>query len=185
MKKMFLVVIILSASTISGQKTNTDPLVTRQTFGTELDLLPFISGGYYASAWYGIDNFRFRTILTKTTVPQFVVTEGYQNNKLKVYAFIADYFFKKNFEGFWIGSGIEYWDSKITHKTDNLTASYHNTVFTMGGGYVWKFYDNFFLNPWVAFHYIIAGDKEVRIGRNIYKPNLFTPEASIKIGWYF
>ncbi|MCK9281914.1 MAG: hypothetical protein M0P71_14910 [Melioribacteraceae bacterium] len=185
MKNSILITIILFTSTLWAQQINSDSLITKQTFGTELDLLPYISGGYYASAWYGIDQFRFRTILTKTTVPQFAVAEGYKDNKLNVYALITDYFFKKNFEGFWIGTGLEYWDSQITYEAENQTSSYNNTVFTLGGGYVWKFYKNIYLNPWVAFHYIIAGDNEVKVGSRTFKPNEFTPEASIKIGWYF
>jgi hypothetical protein len=187
MKNIFLntIVFVLLSSTMWGQQLYTNPLRIRQTLGTELDLLPYISGGYYVSAWYGIDQFRFRAILTKTTVPEFVLADGYTDNKLDVYAFIADYFFKKNFEGFWIGTGLESWDAQIKYEAENQTASYNNTVFTLGGGYVWKFYENFYLNPWVAFHYIIAGDKEVRVGGNSFKPNVLTPEASIKVGWHF
>ncbi len=139
MKKSILILFVLFASTMWGQQIKIDSLITKQTLGTELDMLPYISGGYYVSAWYGIEQFRFRAILTKTTVPEFVLAEGYKDNKLNVYAFITDYFFKKNFEGFWIGTGLEYWDSKITYEAENQTASYNNTVFTLGGGYVWKF----------------------------------------------
>lgn len=185
MKKTILISLLLLASTLFGQQIKTDSLLTEKSIGTELDLLPYVSGGYYLSAWYGIDQFRFRSILTKTSVPQFVVADGYSDNKLNVVAFIADYFFKKNFEGFWIGTGLEYWDSQIKYEAENKNASYNNTVFTLGGGYVWKFYDNFYLNPWVAFHYIVAGDKEVNFGSNTFNPNVFTPEASIKIGWHF
>ncbi|KUO63567.1 hypothetical protein APF79_11650 [bacterium BRH_c32] len=185
MKKEILLFLFLLTATLFGQQIKTDSLITKQTIGTELDLLPFVRGGYYASAWYGIDQFRFRAIITKTTVPQFAVADGYKDNKLNVYAFIADYFFKKNFEGFWIGTGLEYWDSQIKYKAENKTAFYNNTVFTFGGGYVWKFYDNFYLNPWIAIHYLIAGSKEVYVGTSTFKPNVFTPEASIKIGWHF
>lgn len=185
MKNSILIIIVILTSNIWGQQINMDSLITKQTLGTELDLLPYVSGGYYLSEWYGIDQFRFRAILTKTTVPEFVLADGYTNNKLNVYAFITDYFFKKNFEGFWVGTGLEYWDSQITYEAENQTSSYNNTVFTLGGGYVWKFYDNFYLNPWVAFHYIIAGDKEVQVGSSTFKPNLFTPEVSIKVGWHF
>jgi len=185
MKKIILVAIVLLASTLWGQQIDSDSLITKQTLGTELDLLPYISGGYYVSAWYGIDQLRFRTILTKTTVPQFAVADGYTDNKLDVYTFIVDYFFKKNFEGFWIGTGLEYWDSQIKNEAENQIASYNNTVFTLGGGYVWKFYDNFFLNPWVAVHYIIAGDKEVQFQSSTFIPNVLTREASITIGWHF
>ena len=128
MKNSTLIIILILTSTIWGQQIDTDSLITRQTLGTELDLLPYVSGGYYLSAWYGVDHFRFRAILTKTTVPEFVLADGYTNNKLNVYAFITDYFFKKNFEGFWVGTGLEYWDSQITYEAENQTASY-NTPF--------------------------------------------------------
>ncbi|MDP3443652.1 MAG: hypothetical protein Q8T08_12405 [Ignavibacteria bacterium] len=185
MKRTILISLFLLSSILLGQQIKTDTLITKQSIGTELDLLPYISGGYYVSAWYGVDQFRFRAILTKTKVPQFAVANGYTDNKLNVYAFITDYFFMKNFEGFWIGTGLEYWDSQIKFEAENKTTSYNNSVFTLGGGYVWKLYKNFYLNPWVAFHYIIAGDKEVRVGSSTFKPNVFTPEASIKIGLHF
>jgi len=128
MKNSILIIIVILTSNIWGQQINMDSLITKQTLGTELDLLPYVSGGYYLSAWYGVDQFRFRAILTKTTVPEFVLADGYTNNKLNVYAFITDYFFKKNFEGFWVGTGLEYWDSQITYEAENQTASY-NTPF--------------------------------------------------------
>lgn len=172
-------------SNFFGQTICSDSLSAKQTIGTELDLLPYISGGYYASVWYGIDQVRLRAIVTNTTVPEFVLTDGYKNNKLKVYAFIADYFFKKNFEGFWLGTGVEYWDSKIEHDNEPNAATYSNTVFTLGGGYVWKIYKNFFLNPWAAFHLVIGGDKKVNLGGHVFEPSVFTPEVSLKIGWHF
>lgn len=184
MKNSILIIIVVFTSTLFGQ-INADSLTTKQTMGTELDLLPYINGGYYVSAWYGIDQLRFRAIFTKTTVPQFAVTDGYSDNRLNVYAFITDYFFKNNFNGFWMGVGLEYWSSKITNKKENQTASYGNTVFTLGGGYVWKFYKNLYFNPWTAIHYIIGGDKKIQVGSSTFKPKEFTPEASIKIGWYF
>jgi len=95
MKKSILIIVVLFASTLWAQQINSDSLIIKKTLGTELDLLPYISGGYYVSAWYGIDQFRFRAILTKTTVPQFAVADGYAENKLNVYAFITDYFLRK------------------------------------------------------------------------------------------
>lgn len=186
MKKLFMcfVIALVFNSYLFSQKNYSDSLASNQTIGMELDVLPYISDGFYASAWYGIDHIRLRAIVTNTTVPEFVLSDGYKNNKLKVYAFIADYFFKKNFEGFWLGAGLEYWDSKIEHKNEPNPASYKNTVFTVGGGYVLKIYKNLYLNPWAAFHLIIAGDKKVSVGGNVFKPNVFTPEASLKLGFH-
>ena len=60
-----------------------------------------------------------------------------------------------------------------------------DTIFTIGGGYVWKFHKNFYLNPWVAGHLSIAGDKAVVVDESTYEPPLFLPEISLKLGWHF
>lgn len=183
MKFYSLVLITIWTSVVFGQKT--DEMTTTQTIGFELDMLPFISGGYYGSVWYGFDNFRLREVIAKTTVPEFMLDKGFKDNELMVYAVIADYFFEKNFKGFWIAAGMEYWDSEIAHETETQITIYSNTVFTAGGGYVWKFYENFYLNPWAAFHVIVAGDKDIKVGNHIFNPAVFTPEISLKIGWHF
>jgi len=55
----------------------------------------------------------------------------------------------------------------------------------LGGGYVWEFYRNFYLNSWLATHVVIAGDDEVAVGKRTYELKLFTPEISLKLGWHF
>ncbi|MDP4204468.1 MAG: hypothetical protein Q8859_00530 [Bacteroidota bacterium] len=153
--------------------------------GTELDILPYATGGYYGSVWIGKGHFRVRPVVSFVNVPSFVIKEGYKENKLMAYAFLADYFFKNDFKGFWIGTGFEYWDASIIKKEDLLKRNYDNTVFTIGGGYVLNFYKNFYLNPWAAGHLIIGGNRTVNFPSGDFKPSGFTPEASLKIGWHF
>jgi hypothetical protein len=155
------------------------------TVGFELDALPYITGGYYGSAWVGHNKLRYRAVVAKINTPDFAVPDGFTNNELQAYATIVDYFFKPDFEKWWVGSGIEYWKGKIQSDLQVSTESYDQTVFTLGGGYVWKFYKNFYLNPWAAVHLRIAGDKKVLVDGEEFKPAFFTPEASLKIGWHF
>jgi hypothetical protein len=155
------------------------------TIGTELDLLPYISGGYYVSLWYGKDHLRYRGVYARTNVPSFAVPDGFSNHELWAAAFIVDYFFKENFEGWWVAAGYEYWDSQIQTESGSHKLFYNNNIMTVGGGYVWKFADNFYLNPWAAGHILITGTGPFQMGDQTYTPSLFTPELSLKVGWHF
>ncbi|WP_420399643.1 hypothetical protein [Flagellimonas sp.] len=157
----------------------------KTTVGFELDAVPYLFEGYYGSVWVGHDHFRYRAVITKIETPSFILEDGFTNNEMKVYAAIVDYFFKPGFEGWWIGPGLEYWDATIQTDAKLETAAYNNTIFTLGGGYVWKFHKNFYLNPWAAVHLRIAGDKEVRVDQSLYETPLLIPEISLKLGWHF
>jgi hypothetical protein len=114
-----------------------------------------------------------------------MLKDGFTNNKMMVYAALADYFFKSAPEKWWIGSGFEYWNAEIQSSQKRSTVKYNNTMFTLGGGYVWKFCRNFYLNPWAAAHLRIGGDKSVMVDGKEFKPSLLIPEGSLKIGWHF
>ena len=129
----------------------------RTTAGFELDVLPYVSGGYYVSGWIGHDRIRVRPVVTKTTLPSFVVQDGFKNADLDVYAVIVDYFPRGGFRGFWVGAGVEYWKNSIENESNGGTAKWNNTVATIGAGYVWKVAGNFYLNPWAAGHLVVGG----------------------------
>ncbi len=76
-------------------------------------------------------------------------------NDLNAGAIIVDYLFSKGFRGFWIGTGFELRDISIKHKFLDLKAEWINRVYTIGGGYIWTFCDNIYIEPWVAGHLII------------------------------
>lgn len=169
----------------NGQDIAASAEIEKPVVGFELDALPYITGGYYGSVWSGLNQFRLRGVIAEVNVPSFATEKDFKRKKIKAYALIIDYFFSKNFEGYWLGTGFEYWDSSIKNDTETAAAAYKNTVFTIGGGYVWNFYKNFYLNPWVAGHSIISGDKEIIVGSSTYRPQEFTAEVSIKAGWHF
>lgn len=184
-EKMIRVIVILFTLLTARATLAQEPVAKTTTVGFEVDALPYITGGYYASFWVGHKHMRYRAIITQVTAPDFVVPDGFTNNEIQAYTVIVDYFFKEGFEKWWVGSGFEYWDGKIQTDDKLATATYSNTIFTVGGGYVWKFYKNFYLNPWVAVHFRIDGDKEVAVDGEVFTPALLTPEASLKIGWHF
>ena len=173
----------VSRTALQAQKTIQK---SKFTIGSELDLLPYVSNGYYASAWFGLANqkVRIRPVFAKSELPDFMLDEEFNRNTIKVYAAIVDYFFHANYKGAWIGSGLEYWDGEIEDQMNN-TSAYNSWVYTLGAGYVWKIWDNLYINPWIAGHLRIAGDKRVKVGDELFKPDRFTPEISIKIGYHF
>lgn len=155
---------------------------TKSEFGVELDAFPYLSGGYYLSGWVGKDKYRVRGIVASVNVPEFAVESGFKDNKLKAYALVLDYFPKPDFVGFWLGGGMEIWDSEIKSKDTNEISSYNNYVLTVGAGYTWYFHKNFYLNPWGAVHGLVGGDKVVDVGASVYEPRKITGEVSLKIG---
>ena len=152
--------------------------------GTELDLAPYIFDGYYISAVAGYGKWRVRFVRTNITTPSFIMQSGFEDNELNVNAYIIDYYFKKGFKGWWIGPGFETWDGEVKEKNSGVRRSYRTDIFTIGGGYTFRFSDYFYINPWAAVHIPIGGDKDVQFMNETFKVRA-TPEVSIKIGVNF
>ena len=152
--------------------------------GTELDLLPYLFGGYYVSAVAGYGHWRARLVSTELTTPDFVTPSGFEDNNLDVTAYIIDYYFKPGFKGWWISPGYETWKGDIKETSSGVRKNYQTDILTLGGGYTYHFNDYLYINPWAAVHIPIGGDKEVRFAQDTYKIKT-TPEASIKIGIHF
>lgn len=180
-----LLAALAAGASARAQEIKATPAAPRTTVGVELDALPYISGGYYVSGWIGHDRIRVRPVATKTTLPSFVVQDGFKNADLEVYAVIVDYFPRDGFRGFWVGAGAEYWKNSIENESNGGTAKWDNTIATVGGGYVWEFGGHFYLNPWAAGHLVVGGPTSVLAGGATYSPKRFTPEVSIKVGWHF
>ena len=154
--------------------------------GFEIDLIPYITGGYHASVWLGFreSKQRLRPVIAKVNIPEFLNDDGIEKNTIQVYAIMTDYFFKPGLEKFWIATGIEYWDGKMTNSLAQ-TSQYDEWIFTVGVGYVWNFWNNFYIDPWISGHIRIAGDENVQVGEDNFKIALITPDVSLKIGWHF
>jgi hypothetical protein len=155
------------------------------TIGFEVDALPYLTGGYYGSAWFGRNRIRARGVVTRATIPSFLVEDGFRNADIHVYAFIVDYCFDPGFRGPWVGIGLEYWKNSIENRVNAATAGWDNTIATLGAGYVWGLGGHFYVNPWAAGHLIAAGTTAIPVGGAVYHPKRLTPEASLKLGWHF
>ncbi len=184
MKRLFYCMILLLPLSVYCQRSQTTaPSVF--TGGMEVDALPFITGGYYLSVWGGYRHFRYRVVLTEVKTPSFLISKEFSDNRVEVYALITDYFFQPGFRGFWIGTGLEWWKGEIFARDKSAKGEYSNYLYTLGGGYVWKFYRNFYLNPWAGAHLRVGGDTKADVGIRQFHPALVTPEMSLKLGWNF
>lgn len=180
--------LILNASfshSCCAAELNHTPDRAPYSLGTELDALPFATGGYYFSLVGGYDHFRLRGIASLVYPPSFAYpSDRFSNLKLHAYALIVDYFFKPAPEGFWVGAGIEKWLGTLDSNQGASSGSYNESVATLGVGYVWIFYQHFYLNPWAAAHVKLSGDSP-NVGAQVYSLPSLQGEGSVKLGWYF
>jgi hypothetical protein len=179
---------LLSAQT-SAELKNPETAVSRSwKFGTEIDLLPYVMNGYYASAFTAHAGWRFRGVVARSDAPSFLVSSGFDKKRNDAYALLVDRFVGKKrdrLEGFWAGAGAELWRSRIRQEGTSDFTRYNNTVLTAGGGYVWRLSNHFYVNPWSAIHVVAAGDRTINVSGKAYEQPRLTPEASVKFGIVF
>jgi len=176
----FLIILFLSAYSYA-QNDSTKPI----NAGIELDVLPYLTGGYFGAVWLGRDHFRCRVLTARVHKPDFATQEGFTNNDVTAYALLADYFLKENWKGWWIATGPVYWRSSI-QTDDEINTAYYNTWLWNGSiGYNFSLCKIFYVSPWVALNVRIGGNKNVAVDGETYSPPLFNPEASLKFGVYF
>jgi hypothetical protein len=157
-------------------------------FGSEIDLLPYATKGYYGSVFAGRNGWRLRGVAARSTVPSFLVTDGFREKRTDAYAFLMDHFFGskgREWQGFWIGGGGEYWRTRIRTEESPEFARYNNFVLTIGGGYAWKLSRHFYVNPWAGGHFVTAGERKIQVSGKTYEQPVFTPEFSVKFGFTF
>jgi hypothetical protein len=152
--------------------------------GTELDVVPYASGGYYLSLIGGVGKLRGRIVRTELTVPDFVTDDAFTDDDREVDAVILDIYFRRDFVGWWIGPGLERWTGDVTEEATSVRESYRTDIFTIGGGYTWRFSKHFYLNPWGAVHVPIGGDRDVEFVEDTFEIDA-TPEVSVKLGIRF
>lgn len=175
----------------SDLQSKTDRMETKQTVGIAIDLLPPImsaaSGnlGYSAQLWYGYEKIRVRGVVAGFQLPDKLMgNDDFKDLKVTATALIFDCFKNYNFRGWWLGAGVEMWDNTITSKTDQKAYDFTDYVATVGGGYIFSVYKNFYVEPWGAVHYVL-NDEKITVGSTKYSTKTFQGELSVKIGWHF
>jgi len=176
---LFLIFSFLSLN-LFGQQD----LAHKINVGIEQDVLPYITGGYFAGIWVGKDHVRARLVTAKVNKPDFIIKDGFTNNKVKAYALLLDYFPKTEWKGWWAGAGLVYWRNSIQTDQKISTAHYKDWLLNGSIGYNYKLSKKLYVSPWAGLHIKIGGDKYVAVDNKIFRPSLLNPEGSIKFGIY-
>ena len=154
---------------------------------TELDGLPYITGGYYGSVGLAKQHIRLRVVHAMMNIPSFSTPKGFDNYENRTWTLLADYCPSENgyTKGVWIGSGMEYWQNKLRNKEDHTTKEFNLAIYTLGGGYIIPISGHLFINPWVASHVPLTSKREYIIGNKTAKLPAIYAEGSLKLGWRF
>jgi hypothetical protein len=152
------------------------------SLGAEVDMLPYLSGGYYLGGVVGFNHLNVRLGTTQTAVPGFVTPKGFENWDLDVNTIIVDYFPAENREGFWLAGGVEFWNDRIAAKDTGATANFTQKILTFGCGYTYFLNEHWYINPWAALHYNLSND-HVAVGSSDLKVPDLMYEASLKLGY--
>lgn len=179
-KSSVLVLLVLLAATSRAQQTPRKNI----NAGIEQDVLPYITGGYFAGAWIGKDHIRIRAVTAKVHKPDFIIKDGFTNNRVKAYALLGDYFLKENWQGWWAGTGLVYWKNSIQTNVRIGTAFYDTWLVNGSIGYNFKLAKHVYFGPWTGLHFKVGGDKHVSVDDKTFTPPSVNPEASVKLGIY-
>ncbi|MFM7023920.1 MAG: hypothetical protein ACKOXB_13195 [Flavobacteriales bacterium] len=182
MKQFFFAFILLLLSTKAFSQGDTTQ--SKITLGLEQDMLPYLLHGFIGTVWVGTNHWRLRASYAEANIPAFVIQEGLSEDRTHAFGLSAEYFLKDNFKGLWFGPGIGYWNNHVT-TADNNQGNVKSWVFSLGGGYNIFLWKSLYTTPWLALHTRLLGTDARNIGTVEYKPMLFTPEASLKLGWRF
>ena len=151
-----------------------------ETFG-----LPYFSGGYGGTLWFGKNHFRIRGGIANLKTPSVYLRDGFENDSWKMTVFSIEYFLKKNYNGLWFGSGIGSWNGTVGHENEIELGSYEYVSWGVNMGYSYKLVNNFYINAWGGLNMHIIGDTETQVGSRTIYFDEGAPLISLDIGWYY
>jgi hypothetical protein len=193
---------VVAAEPVAAEPVATEPVATepaqsgssRRAFGVAVDLLPIVLSaaagevGLSGQIWAGVDHFRFRLAGARIAVPNGIAAKnGFEDQTLLVAAGIVDYTFGPHFDGWWVGFGLEYWDSTMAiAASPGTTAAWEALMATFGGGYIFRFGRSvhFYLEPWGGLHLRMTPARLSYNGET-YTPQRVQAEVSLKLGVFF
>ncbi|MBI2729708.1 MAG: hypothetical protein HYX40_02980 [Sphingobacteriales bacterium] len=181
---MKYILIFISSFYISNANSQPDS-TNKWEFGVEADALPYITGGYFGGVCAGKNNWRIRALTAFVKKPDFTTRSGFANHRIHAYVIVADYFFKQDWRGFWIGGGLVYWKRTIQSDLKLQTGTFKNYLLNGSSGYNFPLSKHLYLSPWAGMSLKIAGDKNIEVDTKKYTLPLLNPEAPLKIGFYF
>jgi hypothetical protein len=167
-----------------GQKRRSGHGQTYYACGAEANIIPYLSGGYSGTLWWGINHIRISGTFAKTNTWNIFVPSGFENNVVQSYALNGEYFFSPAFKNLWAGGGAEYWQGAVDNADDHAHGEYTNYMLTVGAGYVIKIWKGIYVNAAGSVHLVVAGGKVVEVGNATFNANTIVPDVAIKIGYH-
>lgn len=153
------------------------------SWSAEIDVLPFATGGWYGSLATGKGPWRIRGAMAEVHVPDRFAPTGWEGPRIRATAVLVDRFFREDATGPWMGTGLERWEERYRLQGQTVSARLQSLHATLGGGWVFDLGGGLTLNPWLALHQRIAGDRQASPGGRTCRPNPLQAEASIKLGY--
>jgi len=167
---------------------------SRRALGVGVDLLPIVLSatagevGLSAQVWAGFDHFRFRLVGARIAVPNGIAADnGFEDQVIGAVAGLVDYTFGPHFDGWWVGAGLEYWNSTMSiAASPGSTASWEALMATFGGGYMfqWGSSVHFYVEPWAGLHLRMTPAR-LSFNGETYTPQRVQVSASVKLGVFF
>ncbi len=165
-----------------------EPAGHRVALGVNLNFFPTVLSvidgefGLGIQPWFGIDQFKIRLDITHMRIPNsLAATRYFYKNDVNTFSLVVQYCFGKNFDGFSIGAGIGLWNNMVSHAFFNRKGSSIAPYLTIEGGYIWKFYNNLYIEPCLALDVMLTRQK-IRIYGFEYKPFPVAGEIMLKFG---
>ena len=165
------------------------PVKALEASGYAVDLLPTAlslienKAGYSIQAWAGIERVKVRVIGAHLYLPDERIEGPFTENEMNVSAFLIDYFFQDDFEGLWIGTGIENWNCTVRHADTGEYLTWNDSIMTLGTGYVFKLANGFYIDPFAAMHYRMNDNEVTAQNGDAFKRKRLTYSASLKLGY--
>lgn len=181
--KHYCLLLILVLIGFKAQAQTAEP--KKLDAGLELDVLPYVTGGYFGAAWIGKGLWRVRALTAYVKKPDWSTKNGFANHQIHAYALVVDRFLKKDWKGWWAGAGLVYWNSSIQADTKINTATFNNLLANGSLGYNFSLNKHFYCSPWASLNFKLWGDKNISVDSKIYHLPLINPEASFKFGYRF
>ncbi len=152
-------------------------------WSAEVDAVPFATGGWYGSLAAGSGAWRLRGVVAEVHPPSTFEPKGWTGGRTRAQALLLDRFFEAGFNGPWTGFGVERWEERIRPDGQPGKAAMNSLQGTLGAGWVYRMGSHFTLNPWMAAHARMAGDREAQADGQVCRPRRIQAEASVKAGW--
>ncbi|BDU74154.1 hypothetical protein [Mesoterricola silvestris] len=181
MKRLTLLLLLVPGLFLGAETPAPGP--TR--WATEVDVLPVATGGWYASVAAGRDVWRLRLVAAEVHLPDRFAPAGWEKARTRAQALLVDRFFRAGFAGPWIGGGLERWDEDLKGARGPERVRLESLQATFGMGWVVPLGRGFQVNPWVAVHRRIGGDRAVSSSQGECRPKALQAEVSVKIGYLF